>query len=243
MKSRPIFVICLILSGIILLNNSCRKPNELSPWEPEPLDSILYLTDPMDTCSRDTIYFIQQILPILVSNCSTTGCHDTQTAQKGIILTSYENMMRNERVIKRGEAANQTTLYKVLTHSSSEFVMPPLPYDKLAEEQIELIETWLLQGAKNNSCVRTCDTTEVSYSLSIAPIIEVYCEGCHSGPQSNAGLDLSDYQSLKNSALAGPLLGSITHTNGYKSMPPGKKLPECTVEKFRIWIKAGATDD
>src|SRR4051812_23274130 len=45
------------------------------------------------TCSPDTAYFQQQVLPIFISNCSMSGCHDAASAQHGVVLTSYASIM------------------------------------------------------------------------------------------------------------------------------------------------------
>src|SRR5512138_3493927 len=31
------------------------------------------------TCSADSVYFQQQVLPVFVSNCAMSGCHDNAT--------------------------------------------------------------------------------------------------------------------------------------------------------------------
>ena len=46
--------------------------------------------EPMvDICDPDSIYFENDILPILISNCAIPGCHDASSAEDDVILTDY----------------------------------------------------------------------------------------------------------------------------------------------------------
>src|ERR1035438_2738252 len=49
-------------------------------------------TRAVDTCSADTVYFSNTILPMIVSNCATTGCHDSATHREDLTLTSYNEI-------------------------------------------------------------------------------------------------------------------------------------------------------
>ena len=40
----------------------------------------------------DTVSFQYEILPLIVSNCATTGCHDALSRKKGLNLTNYSNI-------------------------------------------------------------------------------------------------------------------------------------------------------
>lgn len=44
-------------------------------------------------CNPDSVYFSNQILPILISNCTQSGCHNDQDREEGIILTSYQKLV------------------------------------------------------------------------------------------------------------------------------------------------------
>ena len=44
-------------------------------------------------CDSNTVYFEQQILPILISNCSQPGCHNAASAQDGVVLTNYSSII------------------------------------------------------------------------------------------------------------------------------------------------------
>ena len=44
-------------------------------------------------CDPDSVYFDNQVLPILVSNCAKPGCHDAASHQDGVVLSSYASLM------------------------------------------------------------------------------------------------------------------------------------------------------
>jgi len=89
-----------------------------------------------------------------------------------------------------------------------------------------------------NSCVSnveeelyppdTCDTTQVTYSGTIAPIIELNCFACHEGEQSLSGIPLNGYGHLKAMVDAGRVIGALRHLEGFSPMPQNaSSLPEC----------------
>lgn len=88
----------------------------------------------------------------------------------------------------------------------------------------------------------SCDTTNVTYSITITSILNVNgCLGCHSGSAASGGnVILDNYNSLKTYALNGKLYGSINHSPGYIPMPQGgNKMSSCYIKKVQVWINAG----
>ena len=77
---------------------------------------------PASNCSPDTVYFVNDILPIISSNCTMSGCHDNITHADGVNLTSYSNIMR---YVSRGNAG-KSKLYKVVIKTDGDR-MPPSP--------------------------------------------------------------------------------------------------------------------
>lgn len=89
----------------------------------------------------------------------------------------------------------------------------------------------------------TCDTTIVTYSGSVSPVLTAYCTGCHSGPNAANGIKLDARASV---LLVGNarLLGAINHSPGYSPMPKNAtKLNDCSIAKIRIWLANGAPDN
>lgn len=190
-------------------------------------------------CNPDTVYFDNTILPLLVSNCSMSGCHDAASHKEDVILTSYSTI-RNTGKIKLSKPS-ESELYRILLKSDPEDRMPQ-GKPPLLPEQITQILKWIEQGALDNYCDE-CDSAQASYALNIQPIIRNSCQGCHSGTTPSGNLDLSNYAGLKSVADNGKLIGAVSRLAGYKPMPESSKLPDCDIGKIRVWISAGSPNN
>jgi hypothetical protein len=84
----------------------------------------------------------------------------------------------------------------------------------------------------------TCDTTNVTYSGIIAPILSNNCTVCHSGSAASGGISLTSYSSVQTVASSGLLINALTGS-GVPIMPVSGALSACKVTQVRIWIKAG----
>jgi mono/diheme cytochrome c family protein len=118
-------------------------------------------------------------------------------------------------------------------------LMPPPPYDPLNSEQIQLIRTWILQGAENNFCFDGCDTASVSFSGQIWPMMESYCTGCHSAAAPGGGIVIAGYDDLVALTGNGSLMGSVRWESGYARMPTNQQLSECQIDLLQQWIDKG----
>jgi hypothetical protein len=92
-----------------------------------------------------------------------------------------------------------------------------------------------------------CDTSNVTYSGDIQPMLQSSCYSCHSNANaagSGGGIKLQDYADVKTVALNGKLSGSINHASGYSAMPKGgAKLNSCSISKTDVWISKGAPNN
>ena len=194
------------------------------------------------SCSPDTVYFHQTILPLITSNCAMSGCHDAISKKDGVILTDYTNIMREVKVA----SPTSSDLYKCL-NETGEDRMPPAPAAEFSLANKGLVLKWIQQGAKNNSCnasAISCDTTAVSFSVTVFPTLKTYCTGCHSGTTPSAGIDLNSHAAVKVYAANGKLMGSINHTAGYKPMPSStSKLGSCEISQIKAWIAEGTLNN
>ncbi|WP_430412355.1 c-type cytochrome [Kordia sp.] len=77
----------------------------------------------------------------------------------------------------------------------------------------------------------------VTYDDDVLPIITNNCIFCHSGPNANAGLDLSTYANVRGAAEQGNLVNRIN--NGSNPMPPTGILPPETRQIIDQWIVDG----
>jgi hypothetical protein len=220
---------------------------------PNPMDTVM--SNPGDTtvidtimepCDTSIVYFESDILPILAGNCALTGCHDPLTAQQGLILMSYEGLLDHDVIIPFD--LDKSELYEKITEDKAEDRMPPPPNAPLLQEQISLIRKWILQGAQNNSCnnmgSNDCDTAMVSFEIDVKAILNTYCVTCHSGSNTNAGVNLATYSGVSQVAGTGRLSGVISWDPGLIMMPlGGNQIPECDINTIDAWIRQGAMNN
>jgi hypothetical protein len=242
----------LFMCIAILFFASCEHEPGVQPVDPGPGPDPIDTTDnPIDTtthgtpCDPNKVYFEMQILPLLKSNCAKSGCHDAITHEEGISLDSDQNVM-NSDVIEPFDL-NDSDLFEVITENDPDEQMPPPPNQRLNANQINLIASWILQAAQDLECdanAGQCDTTNITYSGFVAPLLATYCVGCHSGGAPSGGITLNTHTGVSTVALNGRLYGAISHAPGFQPMPRGSaKLPQCTIDKVKAWINDGAPNN
>lgn len=187
-------------------------------------------------CDSDTVYFQNTILPLVVSSCATTGCHDKVSHRDGIILTDYTSIVRTGE-IKPGDPGD-SEFFETLTDDGDD-LMPPPPYSPLSTDQIQQVRTWISQGAKNNACHYGCDTTQITFSETIWPLMQSYCTGCHSSVSPGGGIVIAGYDDMVSLAENESLMGSIRYESAYSPMPINQQLPECSINQLQKWIDDG----
>ena len=239
---------------LVLLFSSCQHDPGVNPGDPgTPVDTT---QNPVDTssnggngvpCDPQIVYFNTEVLPILRSNCAKSGCHDAITHQEGIILDSYQNVMNSDDDLVDPYDLNDSELFEMITENDPDDVMPPPPNQRLTADQINIIATWILQGAQNLTCdenTGACDTDNISYAGFVAPLLQNTCVGCHSGSAPGGGILLNSHANVRTVALNGRLYGAISHASGYQPMPRGGgRLAQCTIDKIKGWIDDGAPDN
>lgn len=236
------FVLGLIgLSIVLFYTSSCTH----DPFLPEdnPNDTVPIPDQIGSGCDSSKIFFNRDILPIFVTQCGVSGCHDSRTAEEGYVFTDYAKIIRKGFV--SGKPGN-SDVYKRITTAKASDVMPPAPLNKLLPNQITAINRWITEGLKNDTCtlmLTTCDTLSVSYRNNVQPIFN-QCTGCH-GPITNySGLRLDNYQGARDALNTGRLLGALRWENGFIKMPLDlPQLVGCDIKKIEIWIKNGAMDN
>ena len=84
----------------------------------------------------------------------------------------------------------------------------------------------------------TCDTTNVTYSGTIIPILNNSCLTCHSSPATGGSILLTTYAEVVSSAPR--ITGSIKQLPGFSAMPKnGGKLKSCSITQWDIWVRNG----
>lgn len=206
---------------------------------PIPEDQAANIPTISANCNSDSVYFVNEIQPLINSSCATSGCHDARTRAEDVELTSFTKI-RNYVVPFN---AGGSKLYKVIVKTGGER-MPPPPMPAFTSAQVAKLVKWINQGARNNQCIGNCDTSSFTYSAVVAPMMATYCNGCHNPSSLGGGINLSTYTALKTQALNGKLVGSITHATGYSAMPKsGNKLLDCQIRQVQKWIQAGSLNN
>jgi uncharacterized membrane protein len=207
-----------------------------------PLEPIGSSPTVSANCNPDTVYFQNQILPILTSNCSMSGCHNATDKKEGVDLSSYSAIIKTAEV--KPFNANKSELYEVLLETDPNKIMPRPPAAPLSTTQIELIKTWINQGAKYNACLSCDTTTTISFSNHIQPIINNACLGCHTTISSSGNIALETYAEILTQVTNGKLIGSVKHLVGFSPMPKGNtKLSDCSIAQLEKWIAQGAPNN
>lgn len=218
----------IFAGGLIFAFSSCRH------------NPLINLTDPTvtDNCDPDTVYFVNDISPLIISNCAKSGCHNGSGGEEEAKdLSSYDAIMNSNYV--KPFHSESSKMIEAVTTGGGEDRMPPYPASPLSSDQISMLKKWIDQGARNNECSGgACDTSNVTYSGTIAVIMDTYCNGCHSGGGASGGIDLTSYAGVAEIAANGKLMGSVNHASGYVAMPYGGSwLPDCKIDELRIWVE------
>lgn len=195
-----------------------------------------------------TICFESDILAIFQSNCAQSGCHNATSHQDGYVFDSYENIVK--KGINPGDA-NGSKVYEVMIETGDDR-MPPAGNKPLTKNQTDMVAQWINEGAENTTnCGTACDETLFTYSGAVKPILDLHCTGCHNSSNSGGGVDLSIYDGtgsgnlgVKQVALNGKLVGTITWAPGFSKMPQGgDKLIDCNISQITQWVNAGAPNN
>lgn len=93
----------------------------------------------------------------------------------------------------------------------------------------------------------TCDTTQITYTTSVAPILQQSCLSCHSNAKAGnfgGNIRLEMWEDVKVRADNGSLSGSVSHQGGFSPMPKGaQKLDDCSITLIQKWIEAGSPNN
>lgn len=221
-----------LLMPLIFIILSCEHDPLYTSIDENNPDDIVIVDD---SCDPNKVFFVNDVLPIINSNCALSGCHGGGSAQDGVDLSSYNGILQQ---ITIGNAIN-SDLYEAITDNNPEDVMPPSPNNPLTTDQIATIKDWINQGATNEECT-DCDLTNVTYAQSVWPIIQNSCTGCHSGASPQGNLSLTNYNEVVQIAANGYLSGVINHASGFVAMPyNAQQLSECKIDIIEDWINQG----
>lgn len=121
----------LLLGSVLFMANSCQH-------EGIPADQM------------PQVCFTEEVLPIFMNSCATSGCHDANSSEGDYNFSNYTSIME---AITPGNA-NKSKAYKAITSTTE--LMPPgnaLPMNKRI-----IIRQWIEQGAKETTCNTSFNT-------------------------------------------------------------------------------------
>jgi hypothetical protein len=182
------------------------------------------------------VCFNKNIKPIFISKCTTGGCHSGKSGLGD--FSTYEGIMTKVKPY-------HPLLSEIYTQCrGNNPSMPPRNYTQLTATELDYIKYWIHTGAKNEGdcgIVSGCDTTNITFSGRVMPILSTWCVGCHNTTDPGGGYDLSNYAGVI--AAISPdnrLIGSINQLNGFSAMPQGSsKIDTCDIGAIQRWITAG----
>ena len=175
--------------------------------------------------------FQEDVLPIFVSKCSQSGCHNAIDKEEDLDLTNYNGIMKG---VKAGKPMSSECYTEINSGS-----MPPSNSVQLTQLEKSTIKAWIKAGAENTSNCNTCDST-YTYAARIQPLMDKWCVGCHSANYSGGQYDLSNYNGVVKAVTNARLLGSIKQQSGYSAMPQGTSpISDCDIIAVTKWINAG----
>ncbi len=243
----------LILGLVVALSLSClyegptpevaatggnTTPSTDSTSSSEPTaPGVLLCQDTGTAPVGNQVCFNTEILPLIVSNCATSGCHDAISREDGYQLTSYKTIV--SKGINTGKPQD-SKLYKVMIDTGDDRMPPSAP---LTKAQTDLFLKWIQQGAKETICTPSVDTANATFAKTVEPMLNTYCVGCHKAGATSGGVRLDSYTYVKVYVDNQKLWGSMLYQPGYKPMPPTEKLSDCQLVVLQKWIKQGALNN
>jgi hypothetical protein len=178
---------------------------------------------------NDSICFSDRVLPLFTSTCAQSGCHDNSTRQSNIDLSSYPHTI---------STISGNLLVQVIQDPSSHTTAG---YPQLSSGEVQLLVNWVNEGMKNSVNCVPCDSSNVTFSGTVNPIIQNYCISCH----STTGTILATYNDVKVTVDNGKFLCTVEQTDiTCQTMPQNlPKLSNCNINEIKKWIAAGAPNN
>ena len=89
-----------------------------------------------EECQSGTVSYSQKVEPLILNNCSISGCHDA-TNSGGYTFSNHSDI-----------SSNASTILGVIRHEAG--TPMPLGGPKLADSLIAQVNCWIIQGKQDN---------------------------------------------------------------------------------------------
>ncbi|OYW27715.1 MAG: hypothetical protein B7Z47_06440, partial [Chthoniobacter sp. 12-60-6] len=223
-------------------------------FSPRTLLSFLALT-PALLSAAEKIDFNTQIKPLLEGAC--THCHGEKEDKGDFRMHTLEDIQKGN---ENGPGLTprdlkKSSIYTTLLLSSDEdTAMPPKKEGALEKSQIEVIKTWIEQGAEWPAGVVLEQTPRIKFEKHIQPILEQNCVSCHNADKAKGDWIITTKKEAFSTGENAPnilpfdLKSAIYHATTLPAddddlMPPKKSggpLSKEDVNFLKLWIQQGA---
>jgi mono/diheme cytochrome c family protein len=200
--------------------------------------------------SSAQVKFEKDVLPIFTQYCF--GCHGKTSPQLGLDLRTGASTLRgsqNGPVIAKGSPEKSLLFQKI----SAKAMPPPAYNQKLPDAQIEIIRTWIADGALFDQAAEPVSKDAAQqrhvFDSELLPIFQAKCVQCHGAGKPMGGLDLRSFSSLMESNKNDPVVvegysekSILVRKLASRAMPPpgaGTPLTDEQVGSIRRWIDKG----
>jgi hypothetical protein len=194
------------------------------------------------------VSFDREVRPLLEMRCNE--CHHPEKQRGGLDLTRIETMRRGGdelgAAIVPGKP-DESPLIQVLIGAKE----PKMPEkgDPLSVSEIELLRSWIAEGAKDDSPVFASEDVAF-FEKEIRPVLSNRCFKCHAGDDAEHGLRLTSRHAILSGGERGPaavagdaeaslLMKALRHDGDLQMPKNGDRLSETQIAAFARWIAQG----
>jgi YVTN family beta-propeller protein len=115
-------------------------------------DTSVTTPPPIDYGSISTISYAQHVQPLLSRSCATGGCHDATSSAAGLILSSWEEIIKGSQY---GESvvpfSPEKSLLTILFEGVTLRRQHPALSAPFSSVELSFLKRWILEGAKNDA--------------------------------------------------------------------------------------------
>lgn len=217
--------------------------------------SLLALA-PGALCAAEKVDFVKQVKPLLEGSC--THCHGAKEDKGDFRMHTLEDLKKgneNGPGLTPGDPSKSAIYTTLLLDLEDDMVMPPKKEGLLEKSQIEVLKTWIEQGADWPAGVVLEQTPRIKFEKHIQPILEQNCVSCHDDKKSKGDWIITTKKQAFESGENAPNIvpfdtkqSAIYHLTALAAdeddlMPPKKSggpLSKEDINFLKLWIEQGA---
>jgi formylglycine-generating enzyme required for sulfatase activity len=216
----------------------------------------MLLLSPALPCAAEKVDFVKQVKPLLEGSC--THCHGAKEDKGDFRMHTLEDIKKgneNGPGLVAGDLKKSAIYSTLLLDVEDDMVMPPKKEGLLEKSQIEVIKTWIEQGAEWPAGVVLEQTPRIKFEKHIQPILEQNCVSCHNADKAKGDWIITTKKEAFESGENAPNIvpfdlkqSAIYHLTALGAdeddlMPPKKSggpLSKEDINYLKLWIEQGA---